>query len=61
MSDTCLNCSDRKPLCHDSCKRYAKMKQERLQINKKHRQYMDGWGHDGCLAPKSGKIKKMIR
>lgn len=21
-------------------------------------QYMDGLGHDGCLAPKSGKVKR---
>jgi hypothetical protein len=34
------------------------MKQEREQINKKQRQYKDGLGYDGCLSPKSGKIKR---
>lgn len=58
MSDNCLNCCDRKLFCHDSCKKYARMKQERQLINERYRQYMDGHGYDGCLASRSKKIKK---
>ncbi|GEM_PF-751848 len=54
MSENCLNCKDRKLGCHDSCSTYAKFKQKLGEINKKQRQYMDGFGHDGCLAPKNG-------
>jgi len=58
MSDNCLNCRDRKPSCHDSCSTYARMKQEQQEIKKKYRQFMDGHGHDGCLAPISGRGKR---
>lgn len=57
MSKDCLNCSERYPACHDNCSTYAKFKKQRTEINEKHRQYMDGRGHDGCLAPKNGKVK----
>ena len=58
MTKYCLNCSDRRLYCHDKCEKYAMMKQEREQINKKHRQYLDGLGYDGCLSPKSGRMKR---
>jgi len=58
MSYDCLNCSDRELYCHDSCKKYARMKQERQLINEKYRQYMDGRGYDGCLASRSKKTNK---
>lgn len=54
----CLNCNKRYPGCHDSCSNYAEFKQQKIEINTKHRQFMDGFGYDGCLAPKSGKIKR---
>jgi len=53
MLKYCLNCSERKLYCHSKCEKYAKMKQERDLINKKHRQYLDGLGYDGCLSSKS--------
>lgn len=58
MKDNCLNCKDRKLGCHDSCSTYAKFKKERQEILLKQRRYMDGLGHDGCLARKCGKEKK---
>lgn len=61
MSENCLNCTERKLYCHDSCDRYAKMKQDRQLIIKKHRQFMDGWGYDGCLSPKRTKFKICTR
>lgn len=54
MSVNCLKCEARTPGCHDNCGIYAKFKKERQDILKKQRQYMDGFGHDGCLKPKSG-------
>lgn len=58
MTKYCLNCSDRKLYCHVKCEKYSMMKQEREQINKKQREYMDGYGYDGCLSPKNGNIKR---
>lgn len=58
MKENCLNCNERYPACHDSCSVYAKFKKRLDKINTKHMQYMDGLGHDGCLAPKSGKVKR---
>jgi hypothetical protein len=58
MRDNCLNCSERKLGCHDGCSIYAGMKQEKAEINKKRRQFMDGLGHDGCLAAKCGRVKR---
>lgn len=55
MTTNCLNCNDRKLLCHSSCKKYAEFKHLREFINKKHREFLDGWGYDGCLASKNQK------
>lgn len=57
MRKNCLNCEDRKLYCHDSCNTYASMKKKQQAINQKQRQYMDGRGHNGCLAPKNGRVK----
>ena len=57
MGESCLNCSERYPACHDSCSTYTKFRKKQDEINKKYRQYMDDRGHDGCLAPKSGRFK----
>lgn len=58
MSENCLDCIKRKLGCHDSCSTYARMKQEKDEISRKRRQFMDGFGHDSCLAGKSGRIKR---
>lgn len=58
MRNNCLNCEDRKLGCHSTCEVYARMKKRQQEINIKQRQFMDGWGHDTCLAPKSGKGKR---
>lgn len=50
---SCLNCNKRYLGCHDTCSSYAEFKKQRLEINDKHRKYMDGLGYDGCLAPKT--------
>lgn len=57
MSKGCLNCNERYPACHDSCDIYADFKKQREKIIEKQRQYMDGRGYDGCLAPKSRRLK----
>jgi hypothetical protein len=48
--DTCLNCKDRKPFCHDSCEKYLNAKKKLEEANKRQRQFLDGYGYDGCLA-----------
>jgi len=55
MSNSCLNCTERKLFCHDKCEKYAKFKYERQLINKKHREFLEGWGYDGCLVSKKRK------
>ena len=55
MSTNCLNCPNRKLFCHDNCEKYARFKYERDLINKKHREFLDGWGYDGCLSPRGRK------
>lgn len=50
MIDTCLYCKDRKPSCHDSCEKYIKAKKKLAEANKRYREFMDGYGFDGCLA-----------
>lgn len=57
MRNSCLDCDERHPACHDSCNVYREFKKHRAEINEKHRQFMDGHGYDGCLAPKSGRLK----
>ena len=48
--NTCLNCNDRKPFCHDNCEKYLNSKKQREEMNKRYRQFMDGRGYDSCLA-----------
>lgn len=55
MRDNCLNCTERKLFCHSSCEKYVRYKNERDLVNKKQREFLDGWGYDGCLSPKKGK------
>lgn len=57
----CFQCNERKMLCHSMCEKYEKMKEEINLIKIKRNQYLDGWGHDGCFTPKSGKTKKYER
>lgn len=57
MIDTCLNCKDRKPSCHDSCEKYLKAKRVQEEVNKKHREFMDGYGFDGSLAFRIRKVR----
>lgn len=61
MTNSCFNCKERKLYCHDICEKYAVMKNEIQTINIKKRQYLDGWGHDGCFTPKSGKTKQYAK
>lgn len=60
MSSNCLNCTERKLFCHSNCERYAKFKYEKELINKKHREFLDGWGYDGCMASKRRKRQYSI-
>jgi len=55
MSSNCLNCAERKLFCHSNCEKYAKLKNERELICKKHREFLINWGYDGCLSPKRRK------
>lgn len=54
MRENCIDREDRKEGCHDSCSIYATMKKKKQEIREKQKQFMDGRGHDGCLAPKNG-------
>ncbi len=55
MSNNCLNCIDRKLLCHSKCEKYTEYRSKIELINKKQKTFLDGWGYDGCLASKKRK------
>lgn len=55
MNNGCLNCTERKLFCHDKCKKYENFKYERELITKKHREFLQGWGYDGCMTAKKRK------
>ena len=45
----CINCSERKLTCHDTCEDYRKFKKEREIANQRYKSFMDGLGWDGNL------------
>ena len=57
----CKNCKIRAPGCHDTCKTYQEEKAEHNAKVNYFRKFTDGFGHDGCLTPKHGRIKRFDR
>lgn len=55
VSNSCFNCTERKLFCHGKCEKYAEYKYKRELVNKKQREFLDGWGYDGCLVSKKRK------
>lgn len=51
----CIDCVNRLPGCHDSCKDYQAFKQECDGLRKKHKKYMDSFNFENRLKKVYGK------
>lgn len=53
----CIDCPKRYPGCQDTCEISLKGKVQRDLKMKYLKKFTEGFGYDGCLAPKAGKFK----
>lgn len=53
----CIDCTERFPVCQDTCKVHLEAKELHDQKMKYLKKFTEGFGYDGCLTPKVGKFK----